>query len=155
MRDLTKLKRKTNNITLDFFGDRHDQDILIGSHGNTKLRVKGNFSLSGVIYAPKYKVVFSIEGKGKVVFRGICHTIIIKKMSGDCLLDLSQVTCKEMQCVSLRKKATVISGKVRSLSTASLHDNATLHLNEKPLILNFSAADNSRITAESGEVVFP
>ena len=119
------------------------------------MRVKGNFDLSGVIYAPKYTVTFNIEGKGRLVFRGICHTIIIKKMSGDCVLDLSQVTCKEMQCISLRKKAVVISGKVRSLSNVSLRDNATLHLNEKPLILNFSASDNSRITAESGEVMFP
>lgn len=143
MKKTTKGRRK--KITLAFKGDVNKDDLLIGSHGNTEIRVSGNFQLGGIIYCPKYTVTLIIQGDGCISFRGKCQRIVIKKMQGECTLDLSDVTYKELHCQSLSGKAVVVAGNTRAISPAILADDATLHIDNRHLIFNPVTTGNSRI----------
>jgi hypothetical protein len=139
------MKVRARKQRFAFVGDLRDDSILIGSHGDAVVQIEGNFDLSGIIYCPKYTITLTIKGDGKAVFRGKCNRIIIKRMEGNCTLDLSDVTCKELRCELLRDQAVVITGKTRVISQAHLADEAVLHIAEKPLITRSYVSGSSRI----------
>ncbi len=139
----------------EYKGKVNDDSIIIGSHGDASVKIDGTFDLSGIIYCPKYTVTLSIKGTGRVAFRGKCHRVIIKKMKGDCVLDLSELTCRELQCQSLRQNASVIAGKTRVVTQANLADEAVLQFDFKPLITNAYVADNARILHKTQALVSP
>lgn len=136
-----------------FKGNVRQDDLLIGSHGNTDIKVNGNFQLGGIIYSPKYTITLVIQGDGKIAFRGKCYRIVIKKMQGDCTLDLSDVTYKELHCESLSGKAVVIAGNTRAISPAILSDDATLHVHDRHLLFNPVTSGNARILSNNGSIV--
>lgn len=138
-------KGKKKKVKLLFKGDVHQDDLLIGSHGDTEIKVKGNFHLSGIVYSPKYSVTLDINGDGKISFRGKCYRIIIKKMTGNCTLDLTDVTYKELSCQLLQGRSIVIAGNTRAITPAFLTDDAMLHVHERQLIFNAVTQGNSRI----------
>lgn len=138
-------KGRKKKVTLAFKGDVYKDDLLIGSHGNTDLKINGNFQLGGIIYCPKYTVSLIIQGNGRIAFRGKCYRIIIKKMQGDCTLDLSDVTYKELHCQSLSGRAVVMAGNTRAISPAILSDDATLHVDDRHLLFNPVTSGNARI----------
>lgn len=142
-------KGRKRKVKLVFSGEVNHDDLLIGSHGNTELRVRGNFQLSGIIYCPKYTVFLHIKGNGRIAFRGKCHSIVIRQMQGDCTLDLSEVTYKELQCESLQGKSVVIAGNARAITPAILADDATLHVHQRQLIFNPVTTGNARILSTS------
>ena len=128
-----------------FTGNVHQDDLLIGSHGDTDIKVKGTFQLSGIIYCPRYTITLEINGDGRISFRGKCHRIIIKKMQGNCTLDLGEVTYKELQCECLQGKSVVKAGNARAITPAKLADDATLHVHARQLLFNPVTLGNSRI----------
>lgn len=143
MKKTSRIRKK--KTTLVFKGDIRQDDLLIGSHGNSEVKVNGNFQLSGIIYCPKYTVTLVIKGDGKIAFRGKCYRIIIKKIQGDCTLDLTDMTYKELQCESLEGKSVVIAGNTRAITPAILSDEATLHVHDGQLIFNPVTSGNSKI----------
>lgn len=143
MKKTTKVRRK--KITLLLEGNVRQDDLLIGSHGDTDVSIRGNFELSGIVYGPKYTVTLIINGDGKISFRGKCYRIIIKKMQGDCTLDLSDLTCKELRCDALKGRAVVIAGKARAITPAILSDDATLQVQGGQLLFNPVTSGNARI----------
>jgi hypothetical protein len=66
-------------------------------------------------------------------------------MQGDCTLDLTDVTYKELHCQSLKGKSVVIAGNARAITPAILSDEAVLHVTERQLIFNPVTSGNSRI----------
>ena len=147
----TKARKKKTTLVLK--GDVVQDDLLIGSHGNTDMKITGTFLLSGIIYCPKYTVTLVIQGDGRIAFRGKCHRIVIKKMQGDCMLDLSDVTYKELHCQSLSGKSVVIAGNTRAISPAILSEDATLHVHDRHLLFNPVTSGNARILSTTGAVV--
>lgn len=139
------MKGKKKKIKLDLRGEIVQDDLLIGSHGDTDVKLRGNIRLSAIIYCPKYTVTLDIKGDGRISFRGKCHRIIINRMEGDCTLDLTDVTYKELHCKSLKGKANVLAGNARAITPAILADEATLHVNEGQLIFNPVTSGNARI----------
>lgn len=136
-----------------FKGDIKDDSILIGSHGDAKVVIEGSFDLSGIVYCPKYTLTLSIEGNGTIAFRGICNRIIIKRMSGECVLDLRDLTCKELRCESIRKKSKIIAGKTRVVTRANLFDEAILQLSDRPLVTSFVTSDDSQIVHTDSDAI--
>lgn len=149
MSEVKKPTRRKKTIKIAFTGEVRQDDLLIGSHGNTELRIKGNFQISGIIYCPKYSVTLHIKGSGKISFRGKCDRIIIRRMSGDCTLDLTDVTYKELKCEALQGRSVVIAGNTRAVTPAILSDEATLHVHERLLIFNPVITGKSRILSMS------
>lgn len=142
--------RKKRKVKIELSGDVKQDDLLIGSHGDTDIKIKGNFEITGIIYSPKYTVTFEIKGDGRLSFRGKCHRIIITKMQGNCLLDLTEVTYKELHCRSLQDKSVVIAGNTRAITPAILSDEAILHVKQRQLIFNPVTSGNSRILTIDG-----
>lgn len=128
-----------------FKGDVKEDSILIGSHGDAVMTIDGNFDLSGIVYCPKYTLTLSITGNGTIAFRGIANRIIIRKMSGECTLDLRDLTCKELRCESIRKKSRILAGKTRVVTRANLADDAVLQLSDRPLITSSVTSGNAQI----------
>jgi hypothetical protein len=137
-----------------FRGETKDDSVLIGSHGDATMTIEGTFELSGIVYCPKYTLKLSIEGNGTIAFRGICDRIVIKKMSGNCTLDLRDLTCKELRCESMRKKAKILAGKTRVVTRANLADDAILQLNDRALITSSVTSGNAQITQVNSDTVF-
>lgn len=139
------LSGRKKKVKLEFIGDVTQDDLLIGSHGDTEIRIKGRFQISGIMYCPKYTVTLNIKGDGRLAFRGKCGRIIIKKMQGNCTLDLTDVTYKELHCQSLQDRSVVIAGNARAITPAFLSGEATLHVHERQLVFNPVTSGNSRI----------
>jgi hypothetical protein len=136
-----------------FKGEIKDDSILIGNYGDANLVIDGIFDLSGIIYCPKFTVTVSIEGNGVIALRGIAHRIFVKKMSGDCTLDLRDMTCKEFRCESARKKSKIFAGKTRVVTKVSLFDDSILYLSEKPLVTSAVTFGNSQILQSDSDFV--
>ena len=137
-----------------FKGEIRDDSILIGSHGDATVTIEGTFELSGIVYCPKYTLKLVIDGNGTVALRGICDRVLIKKMSGNCTLDLRDLTCKELRCESVRKKSTILAGKTRVVTRANLSDDAVLRLSDRPLITSALTSGNAQIIQENSDTVF-
>jgi hypothetical protein len=147
------MKSRRKKIKLSFTGVTAEHDLLIGSHGNTDFKVRGNFELSGIIYCPKYTVMLDINGSGRIAFRGKCYSIVIRKMHGNCILDLTNVTCKELHCDLLGGNSVVFAGNVRAITPAILSDKAVLHVSEHQLIFNPVTSGDSKILTTSGSKI--
>jgi hypothetical protein len=127
------------------FIDLKDDSVLIGSHGDAMVQIAGTVDISGIVYCPKYTITIQIKGDGKVTFRGICNRIIVKKMQGNCTLDLRDVTCKELRFESVQDQSMIITGKTRVISRANLTDEAILQIAEKSLITSSLVSGSSKI----------
>jgi hypothetical protein len=138
---------------INFTGNTKEDSLVVGSHGDAVITVDGNFELSGIIYCPKFSVTLAIKGDGKICFRGKCNRVIIKKMDGNCTLDLSDLTCKELRCESIRGQATVITGKTRVITQANLSDEAELHIPERRLVTNSYTTGSSKIIRRGQPIV--
>lgn len=136
-----------------FKGEVKNDSVLIGSHGDAVITVDGNFEISGIVYCPKYTVTLSVAGTGTIAFRGICNRIVIRKMSGDCSLDLRDLTCKELRCESVRKKSKILGGKTRVVTKANLYDDAVLQFSDRPLITSSLTSGNSQLIQGSSDTV--
>ena len=147
------MKRRAIKQRFEFSGDLKDDDILIGSYGDAVVNIEGTFDLAGTIYCPKYSVTLFIKGNGKATFRGKCDRVIIKRMEGNCILDLSELTSKELQCISIKGQSRIITGKTRLISQANLSDEAVLELGRNPLVTKSSISGKSRIVPHGTEVL--
>jgi len=130
---------------IKYSGEHRDDSLLIGNYENVHFIAEGKFDLSGLMYCPRYSVEFSVSGSGTIAFRGACKKLIIKKITGDCLLDLSEVVCKEVYCKSAKGNAVILIGPTKLISQANLTENATLQFKGKPLITNSAVGQSARM----------
>ena len=128
-----------------YVGEHVDDSLLISNHGNVQFVAEGKFDLSGLMYCPRYEVEFSVSGRGNISFRGACKKMIIKSISGDCVLDLSEVVCKEIQCRMVKGKSIVLIGPTKLISQANLEGEAVLQYKGKPLITSCSLKQSARM----------
>lgn len=141
----SKERESSRNQKLQFIGNHEHDAVVIGNYGNSSVEIEGNFNISGIIYAPKYSINLFVSGKGIVTFRGICSKLIINNMNGDCILDIRDLSCKEIAISAIKGKAKVITGKVRAILEANMKDEAALYTTENPLIFNALTSDNAKI----------
>jgi hypothetical protein len=129
---------------IEFDGDHKNDSLLIGNFGDVEFTAKGVFELSGMIYSKK-TVEFTVIGSGLIRFHGVCKKIIIHLVKGDCLLDFSKLTTKEVCCVSLRDTSEIMVGPTKLISRANLQDEAVLKYSGTPRLQSYSIAGRSRI----------
>ncbi|HEY9044479.1 MAG TPA: hypothetical protein VIN08_01220 [Ohtaekwangia sp.] len=138
MKNIVKPRR------IEFEGDHKHDSLLIGNFGDVEFTAKGSFELSGMIYSKK-DVEFTIIGNGIIRFHGVCRKITIHLVKGDCTLDFSKLTSKEVCCVSLRDNSRTIVGPTKIISRANLQDKAVLKYSGNPRLQSYSIAGMSRI----------
>lgn len=129
---------------IEFDGDHKNDSLLIGNFGDVEFTAKGSFELSGMIYSKK-NVEFTVAGSGFIRFHGVCKKLIIHMVKGDCVLDFSKLTSKEVCCVSLRDTSRIMVGPTKLISRANLQDQAILEYSGTPRLQSYSIAGRSRI----------
>jgi hypothetical protein len=70
----------------------YNDSLLVGNHGNTELFIRGTFVIHGMIYCPKYTLIINVSGAGILKLHGICKKIEIRKIKGDCKLELEELS---------------------------------------------------------------
>ena len=135
----------TTNRKIEFEGNHKEDSLLIGNFGDVEFVANGQFDLSGMIYCPKGSIEFNVTGTGEVSFYGVCKRLIIKIASGNCRLDFSQLSCQEVQQLTIKENSEVVIGTTRIIRQAHLEDEAILHFSDKTILLNYSMAGNSQI----------
>ena len=129
---------------IEFNGNHQNDSLPIGNFGDVEFTAKGIFNLSGMIYS-KNNVEFTIIGDGIIRFHGVCHKIIIHIVKGNCILDFSKLTSKEVTCISLRDKSKTMVGPTKVINWANLQDEAILEYDRKARLASYSMLGNSRI----------
>ncbi|MBL7859333.1 MAG: hypothetical protein JNM57_16690 [Cyclobacteriaceae bacterium] len=142
---MLKPQSKHNGRKIEFIGDFTDDSIVIGNYGDVTLVAQGNFNLSGIIFCGRNTVALEIAGDGSMVFKGICKRLFIRRIEGNCLIDLSDLTTKSVWCESARGKSVINLGKTQTIELLSLDDDALVRYPGKPLLLNYSLRGNSKI----------
>lgn len=120
-----------------YIGEHKDETILISNDGDVSFLAEGKFVLSGLMYCPRYSVEFNVSGQGTISLRGVCKKLFIKNITGDCLLDLSEVVCKEVYCNSAKGKSIIRIGSTKLISQANLEDEAILQYKGSKPSMNY------------------
>jgi len=140
---MVKLPNRSRH--LEFIGDHNNDSIILGNYGDAKITAKGNFNLSGIIYCKKSTVEICLEGNGHVTFKGYCQKLLIQNISGHCTLDLSELSCDSMQCLSGQGTSTIILGKTKVIEQLVLVNDAVVRYPGSPLLASYSLSDNAKI----------
>jgi hypothetical protein len=138
------MKNTTNTRKIEYDGDHKIGSIIIGNHGDVAFLAKGTFELSGMIYSRK-TVEFTIIGNGFVRFSGYCKKVVIHLVKGNCILDLSGLSSKEVCCFSLRDTSRILVGPTKVISRANVQDQAIFNYHSTPLLQSYSIVGNARI----------
>jgi hypothetical protein len=108
-------------------GNIHEHAVVIGNHGNVHLVIDGNFSIRGLVYCPKYEVKVSIKGHGEIELHGVCKKIEIRQVTGDCLIDFSDLRCGDLYCKGLYGKSVLNVRAVQLVSEWVIGDQAIIN----------------------------
>jgi len=127
-----------------FEGDHKSDSLLIGNFGDVEFLAKGVFDLSGMIYS-KQTVEFTVVGTGNIRFHGYCKKLVIHLVKGECVLDLSALTTKEVWCISLRDRSRTMVGPTRVIGRANVQDDAVLKYPCQAFLRDYSIVGNARI----------
>lgn len=138
---------------VEFIGDHQNHSIVIGDHGDLRVKVKGNFDLSGLIYCLRSSVEFTVEGEGTLSFRGACKQLILKNINGNCTLDLSNFYSELVWCESAKGKSRIILGNVKFIESVNLDEEASIQYTGNSPVLRYSIRGNSRMYCPSAELV--
>lgn len=129
----------------EFTGDQKDDSIVIGNYGDAKFVAKGNFELSGLVFCSKNTLEISLNGTGTVSLRGVCKKLIIRGIRGNVTLDVSQLSSKLVWCESVKDETTIKLGPTKVIELISLDNNSVLHIDGKPVVMNYVLSGNSKI----------
>jgi hypothetical protein len=86
-----------------------------------------------------------ISGDGSIEFKGICRKLLIRRIEGNCQLDLSNLTSESIWCESAKGKSIVTLGRTKTIELLSLDEDALVRYEGKPVLLNYSLRGNSKI----------
>lgn len=104
-----------------------DDSLVVGNHGAAQIIIKGDFVINGLVYCPRYRVQIFIKGNGSLSLRGICKKVEIVRVSGNCVIDLEQLTLQELEVLELKGRTDLIVGKHKHLRKGST-DEETLSI---------------------------
>jgi hypothetical protein len=143
---MNKKADKTQRTKMAFEGDHKSNSLMIGNFGDVEFLAKGVFDLSGMIFS-KRTVEFTVIGTGNIKFHGFCKKLIIHLVKGECILDLSALSSKEVICFSLRDKTKTMLGPTKVITRANVQDEAILKYANNALLQDYSIVGKAKIEA--------
>jgi hypothetical protein len=143
---MNKKADKTQRTKMAFEGDHKSDSLMIGNFGDVEFLAKGVFDLSGMIFSKK-TVEFTVIGTGNIKFHGFCKKLIIHLVKGECILDLSALSSKEVICFSLRDKTKTMLGPTKVITRANVQDEAILKYANNALLQDYSIVGKAKIEA--------
>jgi hypothetical protein len=142
---MAKVLTRPRSRKIEFIGDFTDDRIVIGNYGDASLVAKGTFNLSGLIYCGKSTVELEISGDGSIEFTGICKRLFIKRLEGNCSINLSNLTTETVWCELAKGNSVLTLGRTKTIELLSLDEEATVRYEGRPVLLNYSLRGNSKI----------
>jgi len=118
---------------------------VIGNYGDAKLTAKGNFVLSGIIFCRRNTVEFNLTGAGTASFTGACKTLLVQGIDGDCVLNLSNLSCEVVRVESGKGNSVIILGRTKRIELLNLDNDAIVKYEGRPLLVNYTLSGNSKI----------
>lgn len=101
-----------------------EKNLVIGNHDHVQLVVKGNFVIDGLVYCPRYSLELVLQGDGTVTLHGICRRIILKKVSGNCLINLEEALVRELSCEDVGANSVLRMQSPRLILERNIHASA-------------------------------
>jgi hypothetical protein len=144
-RYIFELKAHGEMKEIVFSGINKSNSILFGNHDDLKISATGSFDLSGLVFCQNYTVMLSISGNGRIALRGRCKKIVIKKVEGDCELDLREFSAKELSCDLAKGNARIITGAVRIISFIRAEENSKFFHSAKSVCIASYVNDSAEI----------
>jgi len=129
---------------LKFIGYNKSDSIVLGNCGNATLTARGTFQLSGIIFGRQSTFEIDIDGKGSISFKGRCKNIIINSIGGECTLDLSDVACRSITCLSASGKSTILLGRTKVIKQLVIGNDTIVRYKGKPKLVEHSITENAR-----------
>jgi hypothetical protein len=129
---------------LKFIGYNKSDSIVVSNCGNATLIARGTFQLSGIIFSRQSTFEIDIDGKGAISFKGRCKNIIINNIIGECILDLSDVACRSVTCLSASGKSTIILGRTKVIKQLVIGNDTIVRYKGKPKLVNHLITENAR-----------
>jgi hypothetical protein len=142
---MAKLLARPRSRKIEFIGDFKDDSIVIGNYGDASVVARGTFNLSGLIYCGKSTVELEVSGDGNIEFKGVCKRLFIKRLEGNCMIDLSNLTTDSVWCELAKGNTVLTLGKTKTIELLSLDDEAMVRYEGKPVLLNYSLRGKSKI----------
>jgi hypothetical protein len=122
----------------EFIGHHQNDSILVGNYGDAKITAIGNFNLSGLIFCRQSTVEINMAGEGTARFNGICKKLVIQRVEGNCVLDLSNISCQTVRCEVVKGKSIILLGHIKFVEIINVEEEATVKYAGKPLLMNHS-----------------
>lgn len=139
-----KIEEKEDSRLYEFIGNHYHDSIIIGNYGDVRFVAEGVFNLSGILFCLYGSVELSVKGAGRVSFQGKCRKLIIHS-DGYCNIDLTELSCDEIVCKSVKGDSVIAIGKAKRILEANLDNSAVIKLHGNPRIVNYSLRNNARI----------
>ncbi len=134
---------------LEFIGDQKNDSILLGDYGDAKLVAKGKFTLSGIALCRKSTLEITLEGDGSLILNGRCKNLVIQTINGNCKLDLTDLACKKISCLSAIGKSTIILGRTKEIEQMILGPDVVVRYADGSSLNDFPRGRSARMTPSS------
>jgi hypothetical protein len=108
-----------------------ERDVVVGNHGPAKLTVRGDFSIAGLIYCPKYSLEIVVQGNGILTLRGVCRRLIIKRVTGKAVMELEELKITELVCQDLSGTSELKIAQPKYIISRNVGANAKLHIMDR------------------------
>jgi hypothetical protein len=129
---------------LKFIGYNKSDSIVLGNCGNATLIARGTFQLSGIVFCKQNTFEIDIDGKGSVSFKGRCRNLVINSICGECTLDLSDLACRSLTCLSATGKSTILLGRTQIIKQLVIGNNTIVRYKGKPKLVEYLITENAR-----------
>ncbi|HJW31501.1 MAG TPA: hypothetical protein VJ508_19865, partial [Saprospiraceae bacterium] len=129
---------------LKFIGYNKTDSIVLGNYGDASVIARGTFQLSGIVLCRKSTFELDIDGKGVVSFKGRCKSLVIRNISGDCTINLSDLACRSITCLSASGKSTILLGRTRVIKELVIGNDTIVLYKGKPRLEKYTITDNAR-----------
>lgn len=130
-----------------------ESDLVIGNHDNVMICVYGDFRIKGLIHCPGYTLSLTIVGDGSITLHGICKRLEIRRISGNCIVNLDDLSTQELACLSLMGNSLLKVGSVKYISQRNVGPESALIIGNKLMspkrdesISDDTYADNGLLT---------
>jgi len=129
---------------LKFIGYNKSDSIVLGNSGDATLVARGTFQLSGIVFCKQSTFEIDIDGKGSVSFKGRCRNLVINSICGECTLDLSDLACRSVTCLSASGKSTILLGRTQIIKQLVIGNDTIVRYKGKPKVVEHSITENAR-----------
>ena len=126
-----------------------EQNLVIGNHNHAQIIAKGSFVLEGLIYCPKYSLELIICGEGSILLHGICRRLVLKKVTGNCVINVEDVQIRELSCENLSGKSVVKMKMPKFIIDKNVAEDAKIFFAGERQTIRHSITPNADASSEN------